>query len=137
MSDSGISWAICKCAPRSRQITMPAPHHSVFTGRMPFLPPNQQRQSTEGNCNYCTLQFIVNSALVYYCRSFSRVNVPRGSVATHIRCGGIFNKLHSVGNLLENLTVIFFKWSRINRVTTMSLVTLFLEHSVKYNKNYL
>ena len=28
--------------------TMPAPHHSVFTGRMPFLSPNQQRQSTEG-----------------------------------------------------------------------------------------
>jgi len=26
---------------------MPAPHHSVFTGWMPFLPPNQQRQSTE------------------------------------------------------------------------------------------
>jgi len=25
---------------------MPVPHHSVFTGRMPFLPPNQQRQST-------------------------------------------------------------------------------------------
>jgi len=22
--------------------------HSVFTGRIPFLPPNQQRQSTEG-----------------------------------------------------------------------------------------
>jgi len=37
-------------APRSRQITMPAPHHSVFTGRVPFLPPNQQRQSTEGIC---------------------------------------------------------------------------------------
>jgi len=34
-----------------RQITMPAPHYSVFfTGRMPFLSPNQQRQSTE--CNY-------------------------------------------------------------------------------------
>jgi len=25
------------------------PHHSDFTGWMPFLPPNQQRQSTEGN----------------------------------------------------------------------------------------
>ena len=24
------SWTICKSAPRSRQITMPAPHHSVF-----------------------------------------------------------------------------------------------------------
>jgi len=30
VSGSGISWAICKCAPCSRQITMPAPHHSVF-----------------------------------------------------------------------------------------------------------
>jgi len=47
VSGSGISWAICKSAPRSRQTTMPAPHHSVFTGRMPFLLPNQQRQSTE------------------------------------------------------------------------------------------
>ena len=30
MSGSVISWAICKFAPRSRQITTPAPHHSVF-----------------------------------------------------------------------------------------------------------
>ena len=30
VSGNGISWAICKSAPRSRQITMPAPHHSVF-----------------------------------------------------------------------------------------------------------
>ena len=30
VSGSGISWAICNCAPRSRQITMPAHHHSVF-----------------------------------------------------------------------------------------------------------
>ena len=49
VSGSGISWAICKSAPCSRQITTPAPYHSVFfTGRMPFLPPNQQHQSTEG-----------------------------------------------------------------------------------------
>jgi len=49
VSGSGISWALCKSAPRSRQITMPAPHHLVFfTGRTPFLPPNQQRESIEG-----------------------------------------------------------------------------------------
>ena len=30
VSGSGNSWAICKSAPHSRQITMPAPHHSVF-----------------------------------------------------------------------------------------------------------
>ena len=49
VSGSGISWAICKSAPRSRQITTPATHRAqFFTGRMLFLPPNQQRQSTEG-----------------------------------------------------------------------------------------
>jgi len=48
VSGSGTRWAICKSAPRTRQTTMPAPHRSVFTGRMPFLPPNQQCQSTEG-----------------------------------------------------------------------------------------
>jgi len=30
VSGSGISWAICKSAPCSRQITIPAPQHSVF-----------------------------------------------------------------------------------------------------------
>ena len=31
VSGSGISWAICKSASRSWQITTPAPHHSVLT----------------------------------------------------------------------------------------------------------
>jgi len=44
---SGISWTICKqSAPCSRQITTPTPHHSMFTGRMLFLTPSQQYQST-------------------------------------------------------------------------------------------
>jgi len=30
VSGSGISWAIGKSAPRPRQITTPAPHHSSF-----------------------------------------------------------------------------------------------------------
>ena len=30
VSGSGISWAICKSAPRPRQITTPTSHHSVF-----------------------------------------------------------------------------------------------------------
>ena len=40
VSGSGISWAICKSAPRSRQITMPASHHSVFY-RLDALPAAQ------------------------------------------------------------------------------------------------
>ena len=49
VSGSSISWARCKSAPCSRLTTTPATHHSFFTGWMPFLPLNQQRQSTEGN----------------------------------------------------------------------------------------
>ena len=37
VSGSGISWDICKSAPRCRQITTPAPHHSVFY-RLDALP---------------------------------------------------------------------------------------------------
>ena len=46
MSGSGICWAMCKSAPHPRQ---PRQHPTTqfFTGRMPFLLPNQQRQSTE------------------------------------------------------------------------------------------
>ena len=49
VSGSGISWAICKSTPRSRQINHSSTPPPFFTGQMPFLPPNQQRQSTEGS----------------------------------------------------------------------------------------
>ena len=44
MSGSGISWDICKSATRSRQITMPVPHHSVFY-RPDALPATQPTAS--------------------------------------------------------------------------------------------
>jgi len=47
VSGSGICWAICKSAPHPRQ-PRPHPTSQFFTGRMPFLLPNQQCQSTEG-----------------------------------------------------------------------------------------
>ena len=52
-SGSGISWAaICKSAPRSRQITMPVPHRSVFY-RPDALPAAQPTVSKywRNNCN--------------------------------------------------------------------------------------
>jgi len=48
VSGSGISWALCKSPPHSREKPCQHPTTQFFTGRMPFLPPNQQRQSTEG-----------------------------------------------------------------------------------------
>ena len=44
VSSSGVSWAICKSAPHSRQITTPAPHHSVFY-RPDALPATQPTAS--------------------------------------------------------------------------------------------
>ena len=43
---SGIRWTICKqSAPRSRQITTPTPHHSIFTDWLLFLMSKKQCQS--------------------------------------------------------------------------------------------
>ena len=47
--------------------------------------------------------FLLITALVCDCRSFSDIDVSQGSVATHMRCGGIFNE-YFAANLLENLT---------------------------------
>ena len=52
VSGSGISWNICKSAPRSRQITMPTPHHSVFY-RPDALPAAQPTASKHWRiCSY-------------------------------------------------------------------------------------
>ena len=44
-------------------ISLQHPTSQFFTGRMPFLPPNQQRQSTEGNIPIS--YFIVKTNLVF------------------------------------------------------------------------
>ena len=77
VSGSGISWAICNSAPRSRQITTPAPHHSsFFTGRMPFLPSNRQRQSTEGNrSTLVLLQWTYNQYLERFAWQYSWLQI--------------------------------------------------------------
>ena len=67
MIGSGISWAICKSAPHSSQITTPAPHQFLI-GQMPFLPPNQQRQSTEGN--YLHKYYYPNKQKQCHCYGF-------------------------------------------------------------------
>jgi len=49
VSGSGINWAICKSAPHSRQITTPAPHHSVFY-RPDALPATKPTASKHWRC---------------------------------------------------------------------------------------
>jgi len=55
MSGSGISWAICKSAPRPRQITTPAPHHSRFLqARCPSCRPTNSVEALKAIINTIT-----------------------------------------------------------------------------------
>ena len=78
---------ICKqSAPRSRQITTPAPH------RMPFLPPNQQRQSTEGTIVIDSIVIVIINKS-YYCNIKKKLVINR----TYIGCEQ--STVVSTGNL--------------------------------------
>ena len=59
LSGSGISWAICKSAPHSRQITMPAPHRSVFY-RPDALPAAQPTASKHWRKFWCFMNRDIN-----------------------------------------------------------------------------
>ena len=85
---SGISWTIRKqCASRCRQITTQTPCHSILTGRVLFLTPSQQYQSTKdtwmGSHNdKCTIS-LLNGRCSRHQRSTSRhlLAVPRFRLA--------------------------------------------------------
>jgi len=65
VSGSGISWAICKSAPCPRQITT--------------RPPNQQRQSTEGNMHISLLYIVALKKMFCpvsdFCRAAARLDL--------------------------------------------------------------
>ena len=88
---SGISWTICKqSASRFRQITTPAPHHSIFTGQMLFLMPNQQCQSSKDS-SLRPECYIFNGFCVkigyntFLCNPFHSAGTPRWTMLTDFR----------------------------------------------------
>jgi len=61
VSGNGISWAICKSAqPRQHPTTR------FFTGRKPFLPPNQQCTSTEGYIQYIVQSYTASVTGIHW-----------------------------------------------------------------------
>jgi len=73
--------------------TTPAPTSLFSTGRMPFLPPNQQRQSTGGICDSrpAISVFMPNSRTVYLHaleRRNNRRNRPYGNIDPVFKFGG-------------------------------------------------
>ena len=60
VSGSGISCAICKSAPHSRQITMPAPHHSVYLqAGCPSCRPTNSIKALKAQC------VVMNSRIIF------------------------------------------------------------------------
>ena len=61
VSGSGISWAICKSATRSRQITTPASHHSVFyrPDALPAAQPTASKHMLIKKWEEATCQYLV------------------------------------------------------------------------------
>ena len=79
VSGSGISWAICKSAPRSREITTPAPHDSVFyrPDALPAAQPAASKhwrqskaltvlntQQYNHNCHHCVTSTLLGSVII-------------------------------------------------------------------------
>jgi len=72
VSGSGISWVICKSAPRSRQITMPAPHHSVYLqAGCPSCRPTNSVKALKVISNH--MELWNNNVSVKWCCIFSTV----------------------------------------------------------------
>ena len=121
MSGSAISWAICKSEHRSRQITMPAPHHSVFyrpdalPAAQPIVSKHWRNKMTDKRISnkmpqkiassfitwrHCTQSFILpsySSLMMFdwlvFCHVSSRAsNIARHSSCTSCCCHAVIHK---------------------------------------------
>ena len=97
MSGSGISWAVCKSASRSRQIITPAPHahHSVFY-RTDALPAAQPTASKHWRCRG-KLQYVSTGETL--CKKQARTMAPHATTTTEEDGSVLANNVsHSVWN---------------------------------------
>ena len=111
VSGSGISWAICKSAPCSRQITMPASHHSVCY-RPDALPATQPTASKHWrhSCNE-TQQKIEPCNLTTYIWMQTVKRTPLRTLVTsswseYTRCGHYYTWLLIALGLSKTLLAV-------------------------------
>ena len=134
MSGSGISWAICISAPRPRQITMPAPHHSVFyrpdalSATQPTASKHwryvllQTRNSFYGTryLSHCSTRFAFNPLFVNWVTSLT----PRSrDVIGHVTIGPqlVVSYWSSVDSMSLSCTVAEILSVKNNWVTSLTL----------------
>jgi len=66
VSSSGISWAICKSAPHSRQTTIPTPHHSVLQAGCPSCHPINSVEALKAVCASQCLNYTVTKLAMHW-----------------------------------------------------------------------
>ena len=106
-SGRGISWAICKSAPCSRQTTMPAPHHSVFfrPDALPAAQPTASKHWMQQNS-----WIIKQNYLVLNWEPPADTNWPVHGVSTHLENSWYFINLATVA--VKQLYVCKCNWWR-------------------------
>ena len=128
MSGSGISWAICKSAPRSRQITTPALHYSSFLqARCPSCRPTNSVKAlkarvTGTNKAYLSAITVTNISQSFYLKDGGKNQLAQiwnklchGHSMYSIRCGHcyIYSVVHLRLCLLAQGTITVLDEARI------------------------
>ena len=99
------------------QTTTPTSHHSVFTGQMPFLTPNQQRQSTEGTTSPSVVLYKLTDSVFFRpeelepnCDIISQLKFPMACADTSsspVTVGLYIKCMSAVYCVCQHLTCMF------------------------------
>jgi len=114
VTGSGISWAVCKSAPRSRQIAMPAPHHSVFyrPDALPAAQPTASKHRRHVEC-LCTDEIGMQQRWTYL-----RLGVDSSTVVHQVR--RYFHLVLLGGDVQRRVTVLHHNSHRLRmRISRM------------------
>jgi len=122
VSGSGIGWVICKSASRSRQITMPVPHHSVFY-RPDALPAAQPTVSKHWRQHWRHKRNKITNLcrLCHYMLSNSRSTAVEMLVSADVHC----RMCHIPGQRSR------LHWFQAGRFTTSQGIQFVLTFAVK------
>jgi len=146
VSGSGISWAICESAPRSGQITTPAPHHSDFyrPDVLPAAQPTASKHwglSTEAidkqceTCIFaqCTLfpaYLAVSCLIVCFCAD--ELDSKRMSLTTKSRYSLAENSLKVCEDLVTELMRQDDAWPFLKPVTKKEVLWNFFKSYIRH-----
>ena len=108
VSGSSISWAICKSAPHSRQITTPAPHRLSFlqAGCPSCRPTNNVKALKDGNIYCVWKQCHAVKTVQQQCNSMQTVPQIAAVICNNVQ---VLTFSHHLNLLLNDLKVITWK----------------------------